>query len=56
MLGDEFYYRQTLAQLDELGRQYAGTGASERAASWICDQLGFPEAQAVHPSIARKAA
>ena len=40
MLGDEFYYQQTLAALDELRHRYAGPGATARAAAWIGDQLG----------------
>ncbi len=40
MLGDQYYYKQTLAALDQLRRQYAGPGATARAANWICDRLG----------------
>jgi len=39
LLGDDFYYRQTLAQLDELCAQYATPGASGRAADWLIDRL-----------------
>ncbi|MCG8651564.1 MAG: lipid-A-disaccharide synthase [Pirellulales bacterium] len=40
LLGDQFYYRQTWAQLDQLAQRYAGAGASQRAAEWICQQWG----------------
>jgi lipid-A-disaccharide synthase len=39
MLSDEFYYRQTVEQLDELSRRYAVPGASRRAADWIIDRM-----------------
>lgn len=39
-VSDAFYYRQTLAQLDELCAKYALPGASNRAAIWLCDAMG----------------
>jgi lipid-A-disaccharide synthase len=39
MLGDSFYYRQTMAQLDQLRGQYARAGATEAAARWICESM-----------------
>ncbi len=39
MLGDQYYFRQTLQQLDQLRWQYAQGGASAAAAQWICGQL-----------------
>jgi lipid-A-disaccharide synthase len=41
MLGDEFYFRSTLAQLDKLRDQHARGGASAQAAQWICNSLGI---------------
>ncbi len=38
-LRDEFYYQQTLRQLDELREKYAGGGASEKAAQWIGERV-----------------
>ena len=40
-LGDQFYFRSKLAQLDTLRNQHALGGASSRAAQWICDSLGI---------------
>ncbi len=37
-LGDEYYYRQTLDQLDQLRWKYARPGASQRTAAWLCDR------------------
>ncbi len=56
MLGDEFYYQQTLAQLDELCEQYAGPGATARAAAWIRGQLGLRERVAADLPDIRRAA
>ena len=39
MLGDSFYYRKTMAQLDQLRGQHARGGATEAAAEWICESL-----------------
>ncbi len=39
MLDDSFYYRRTLAQLDQLRNQHARGGATSKAAAWICQQL-----------------
>lgn len=41
MLGDQFYFRSILAQLDKLREQHAQNGASTQAAQWICDSLGI---------------
>jgi lipid-A-disaccharide synthase len=38
MLGDQYYFRQTLQQLDDLRERYARGGASAKAAKWICQQ------------------
>tara|TARA_R110002049_G_scaffold50370_1_gene142947 strand:- start:37020 stop:38207 length:1188 start_codon:yes stop_codon:yes gene_type:complete len=46
MLGDEFYYQNTLRQLDDLCDQYATPGASRRAAAWLAERLG-PSAPSV---------
>lgn len=35
-LSDDYYYRQTLDQLETLSDRYAKAGASENAARWIC--------------------
>ncbi len=40
MLGDPFYYNQTLATLDQLCSQYGGPGAAAKAATWISQRLG----------------
>jgi lipid-A-disaccharide synthase len=40
MLGDQFYYNQTLATLDQLRSQYARPGAATKAATWISERLG----------------
>ncbi len=42
-VSDAFYYRQTLAQLDELCAQYARPGASNRAAAWLCKAMGVDD-------------
>ena len=39
MVDDEFYFQQTLSQLDQLRRQFAQPGASKRAADWICQAV-----------------
>lgn len=39
MLSDQFYFGQTLVQLDKLRRLHAKEGASARAAQWICQAL-----------------
>jgi lipid-A-disaccharide synthase len=41
MLSDQFYFGQTLVQLDKLRRLHAKEGASARAAEWICQALGL---------------
>lgn len=41
MLGDPFYFRSTLNQLDQLRGQYARSGASARAARCLVDLLGI---------------
>ena len=46
LLGDEYYYRQTVGQLEKLCDQYAKTGASRRAASWLTNQLGAKQVAA----------
>jgi lipid-A-disaccharide synthase len=56
MLGDEFYYQQTLAQLDELRDRYAGPGATARAAAWIRGQLGLSDRAVAHLPDVRRAA
>ncbi len=40
MIGDEFYYQSLRRQLDDLCRDHARPGASQRAADWICESLG----------------
>ncbi len=55
MLGDSFYYRGTIAQLDQLRAEHARSGASERAASWICQSLSGGSAGS-DPEIVRHAA
>ncbi len=40
MLGDQFYFRQLLGQLDQLRWQFARGGASRRAAESICRDWG----------------
>lgn len=40
MLGDAYYYQQVTAQLDGLREQYARPGASQRAARWLCQEIG----------------
>ena len=40
LLGDEFYYQQTLAQLNRLRAMHASGGATAAASSWIAGQLG----------------
>ncbi len=40
LLRDTFYYRQTLASLEQLSERYARPGASTRAARWVCQALG----------------
>lgn len=51
MLGDQYYYRQTLEQLDQLRWRYAQGGASDAAATWICDRWTdlSPSLPAVRP-------
>jgi lipid-A-disaccharide synthase len=39
MLGDAFYYRSTLTQLDKLRAAHAQPGATGKAAAWICHSL-----------------
>ena len=39
MLSDSFYYRKTIAQLDQLRGRYARAGATEAAAKWICESI-----------------
>lgn len=39
-LEDEFYYLQTVNSLNQLCEHYAKSGASLRAARWICQELG----------------
>ena len=39
LLGDSYYYRDTLRQLDQLRSEQAVPGASGRAADWIIDQV-----------------
>lgn len=39
MLGDEFYFQQTLAELDRLRGRYARGGATAAAARWLSEQL-----------------
>jgi len=40
MLSDPYYYRQTLATLEELRGRFATPGASARAARWLCQAVG----------------
>ncbi|MGB7327876.1 MAG: lipid-A-disaccharide synthase [Rubripirellula sp.] len=40
MIGDEFYYQSMLRQMDKLRADHARSGASKRAAQWICESLG----------------
>ncbi len=54
MLGDEYYFRQTLDQLDRLRWQHARGGASARAADWICNRWGGSSGQ--QPAETRRAA
>jgi len=39
LLGDSFYYRGTMAQLDQLCDQHARSGATATTASWICQAV-----------------
>lgn len=55
MLGDSFYYRGTMAQLDKLRKEHARGGATRRAAAWIHDSLSDERADQL-PTISRKAA
>jgi len=40
MLGDDYYYRQTVGELERLNRRYAQPGASAAAARLLLDRLG----------------
>lgn len=40
MLGDDYYFRSILADLDQLRGRYAASGASAKAARWICNSVG----------------
>ncbi len=40
LLSDDYYYRQSLASLDQLSERYAKPGASTRAAHWVCQAVG----------------
>ncbi len=55
MLKDQFYYHRSLAQLDKLASQHAQTGATERAAQWIANQvmpsIALPMAQGDTPPV-----
>ena len=42
-LSDDYYYRQTLEQLEMLSDRFAKAGASENAARWICRAIGAGE-------------
>ncbi len=58
-LTDDYYYRSTLAQLDELSERYARPGASARAAQWLVDTLNLaktPRQPVVENVISRQAA
>lgn len=50
LLGDPFYFQQTLAQLDQLRQQHARSGASARAAECLCKLLGLGKSEEIHPS------
>lgn len=45
MLGDPYYFRQTMQQLEELRWKHARGGATAAAAKWICDQCGDTPSQ-----------
>ena len=47
MLGDDYYLRSTLTDLDKLREQYAESGASAKAAGWICDSVGVTTRRAL---------
>ncbi len=55
MLGDSFYYRGTMAHLDQLRQEHARTGATANAAAWISQSLKEQSDDAV-PRITRIAA
>ncbi len=55
LLGDSFYYRSILAQLDQLRQQHARRGATVKAASWISQSLREP-ATNTSPAGLRRAA
>ncbi len=44
-LSDAFYYRQTLAQIDELRETHARPGATNRAAAWIAGAMGMSDCE-----------
>ena len=50
LLRDTFYYRQTLAALEQLSERYARPGASSRAARWVCRALGDSRGVGHHQS------
>ncbi len=53
MLGDSYYFQQTLEQLDQLRHRYAQPGASARSAAWICESLGLGPAAGVSEAAGR---
>jgi lipid-A-disaccharide synthase len=50
LLRDTFYYRQTLAALEQLSERYARPGASSRAARWVCRAIGDSRGAEHHDS------
>ncbi|MFK8111985.1 MAG: lipid-A-disaccharide synthase [Rubripirellula sp.] len=43
MLQDEFYFQKTLTQMDSIRAQHANGGATQRAAQWICHEIGVAQ-------------
>ena len=56
MLGDSFYYKRTLNQLQRLSEQHAVAGATNKAAAWLCDKIDSSPMVAVQPPPSKRAA
>lgn len=56
LLRDDYFYRQSVASLAKLSDRFATPGASERAARWVCQELGVDTESDVSDAGVRRAA